>query len=312
MSFSRVACIGAGLIGQGWAAIFSTRCTSVMLQDVSESLVEKGLGQVRRNLDFLESHDFLGRGEADRALARIHTTTSIERAVSDSEYVQESVPDNYEIKKRVFREMDRVAPGDAILASSASGLLMTEIQQVVSRPERCVLAHPMLPPHLLPCVEIAGGRKTAPATVALTKEFMEYLGKVPVVLNVEVPGYIVNRLQAALLRESLDLVEKGVASAEDVDNAFRTGIGLRDPILGPFLRIHLAGNGIENFFKTLGDSYRVRWESMVNWTAIPSGTAATASKAVREMQIVRDKTIEEIAAWRDEMLVRILKAVGKE
>ncbi|MDD5204765.1 MAG: 3-hydroxyacyl-CoA dehydrogenase NAD-binding domain-containing protein [Desulfobacterales bacterium] len=312
MNISRVACIGAGLIGQGWATVFSIRCSSVILQDTSESLLQEGLNQVGRHLSFLASHDLLDRGEADRAFERIHTTTAIEEAVSDASYVQESVPDNYEIKKIVFADMDRFAPADAVLASSASGLLMTEIQKVVSRPERCVLVHPMLPVHLLPCVEIAGGRKTSPETVALAKRFMEYLGKAPVVLKVEVPGYIVNRLQAALLRESLDLVEKGVASAEDVDKAFRTGIGLRDPILGPFLRIHLAGNGVENFFRTLGDSYRVRWESMVNWTAIPSSTAASACKAVRQMRVIRDKTIEEIASWRDEMLVKILKAVGKE
>jgi 3-hydroxyacyl-CoA dehydrogenase len=312
MNISRVACIGAGLIGQGWATVFSIRCSSVMLQDISESRLEKGLNQVRKNLDFLESHDLLSVGEADRAFKSIHASTAIEEAVSEAAYVQESVPDDYEIKKTVFREMDRFAPADAVFASSASGLLMTYIQEVVSKPGRCVLAHPMLPVHLLPCVEIAGGRKTSPETIALTKRFMKYVGKAPVVLNVEVPGYIVNRLQAALLREALDLVEKGIASAEDVDKAFRTGIGLRDPILGPLLRIHLTANGIENIFKNYADSYRNRWESMVSWTAIPSSTAAAACKGVREMEIVRNGTAEEIAGWRDEMLVKILKAVGKE
>jgi 3-hydroxypropionate dehydrogenase (NADP+) len=310
MSITSVACIGAGLIGQGWATVFSTRCSKVMLQDVSESCLQNGLRQIRKNLDFMESRDLLGPGESDRAFRRIVATTRIDEALADVQYVQEAVPDRYEIKKPVFREMDRFAPEDALLASSASGLLMTEIQEAVSRPGRCVLVHPMLPVHLLPCVEIAGGKRTSPETIDRVRGFMEEMGKAPVVLNCEVPGYIVNRLQAALLREALDLVEKGVASAEDIDKAFRTGIGLRDPIMGPLLRIHLAANGVENFFQRYADSYRNRWQSMADWTAIPSRTATIASERIREMEMVRTRTVEEIAQWRDEMLVRLLKALG--
>lgn len=309
MRITRVACIGAGLIGQGWATVFSIRCSKVMLQDVDESRLEKGLQRIRKSLQFLETHDLLGRGESERAFRRIVSTTRVAEALSDVQYVQESVPDHYEIKKPVFRELDGLTEADVILASSASGLVMTEIQKVASRPERCVLVHPMLPVHLLPCVEIAGGGQTSRETVDLARRFMEDLGKSPVVLNHEVPGYIVNRLQAALLREALDLVEKGVASAEDVDKAFRTGIGLRDPILGPLLRVHLAGNGIENFFKNYADSYRNRWESMANWTVIPPETAKLVSAKVLEMEQVRTRSIEEITEWRDEMLVRLLKAL---
>lgn len=309
MGITRVACIGAGLIGQGWATVFSTRCSKVTLQDIDGSRVEKGLQQVRRNLEFLEAHDLLAPGESVRAYRRIVCTTRVPEALSGAQYVQESVPDRYEVKRPLFREMDRLAGEDVILASSASGLLMTEIQKEVSHPARCVLAHPMLPVHLLPCVEIAGGAGTSARTVELTARFMEGIGKSPVVLNREVPGYIVNRLQAALLREALDLVEKGVATAEDVDKAFRTGIGLRDPIMGPLLRIHLAGNGIENFFENYSESYRSRWETMAGWTAIPPSTARVAAAGVRAMETVREKSIEEITLWRDEMLVRLLKTV---
>jgi len=198
------------------------------------------------------------------------------------------------------------------LASSASGLLMTEIQKVTTRPERCVLAHPVLPAHLIPLVEIVGGEHTSPSTVKATRDFMKSIGKTPVVLNREVPGYIVNRLQAALLREAIDLVHKGVASASDVDTAFCMGIGLRDPIIGPFLRIHLAGSGVERFIENFSRSYQYRWETMETWTSIPPSAAKSIIKGVNEMEVVRTKTLEEIKSWRDEMLVKILKLLGEE
>jgi len=212
----------------------------------------------------------------------------------------------------VFRQMDEVAPHHAILASSSSGLLMTEIQKVTKRPQRCVLVHPALPVYLIPVVEIAGGEQTSRETVMTTTHLMEALGKTPVLFEREISGYIVNRLQAALLREAMSLVDKGVASAEDVDKAFCMGIGLRDPIIGPFLRIHLAGNGIEGFLMNYSQSYHLRWETMETWTSIPPSAAEKVVKQVKEMEIVRSKTLEEIASWRDEMLIRLLKLIRGE
>ena len=138
---------------------------------------------------------------------------------------------------------------------------------------------------------------------------MKRLGKVPVLLKREVPGYIVNRFQAALLREAIDLVDKDVASAEDVDKAFCMGIGLRDPIVGPFLRIHLAVNGIERFIENYSQSYRNRWETMDTWTSIPPSAVKKVIRSVKEMEVVRTKTLEEIKNWRDEMLVKLLKLI---
>jgi len=312
MSIERVACVGAGLIGQGWATVFSSQGLEVIMQDRSEELLNESLKRIQMNLNFLEAHNLLLKGEAHGSIERITTTTHIPDAVSHADYVQESVPDNYDIKKRVFKEMDDAAPAHAILASSTSGLLMTEIQKVTTRPERCVLAHPMLPVHPIPAVEIVGGEQTAQETVAWTREFMASLGKAPIVLNREVPGYIVNRLQAALLREAIDLVDKGVASPEEVDTAFCRGIGLRDPLISPFLRIHLAGNGIEGFIEHFSQSYRYRWETMETWTAIPPSAIGAIVKGMKDMAIVREKSLGEIGAWRDEMLVKILKLIGQD
>ena len=310
MEIIKVACVGAGLIGQGWATLFSSKGLEVILQDLNETILEQSVAAVRSNLMFLEANNFLKKNESDAALKRIKIGTSISEAVAHADYVQESVLDNYDLKREVFKEMDKASPDHTILASSSSGLLMTKIQRVTARPLRCVLVHPVLPLHLLPLVEIVGGKQTSAETVMAAYDFMKRLGKTPVLLKREVPGYIVNRLQAALLREAIDLVDKGVASPEDVDKAFRTGIGLRDPIIGPFLRIHLAGNGVERFIKNYAQSYRNRWETMETWTSIPPSAAKKIIRGVEEMEAVRTKTMEEIKNWRDRMLVKLLKTLG--
>ena len=312
MDIHKVTCIGAGLIGQGWATLFSSAGLEVILQDVTETVLEKAMKDVKSNLMFLEVNNLLKQGEADTALKRIEMSTLIGEAVRNADYVQESVPDDYDFKKQVFREMDIAAPEHAILASSSSGLLMTEIQKATTRPQRCVLVHPVLPVYLIPLVEIVWGDQTSHETVMATCDFMKRLGKIPALLKREVPGYIINRLQAALLREAIDLVDKGVASAEDVDKAFCMGIGLRDPIVGPFLRIHLAGDGVERFIENFSQSYRHRWETMETWTSIPPPAAKKIVKSVKEMEVVRTKDLEEIKDWRDQMLVKLLKVVHGE
>ena len=312
MEIRKVACVGAGLIGQGWATLFSSAGLEVILQDVTETVLENSIERVRSNLMFLEANQLLKRGKADVALKKIKMSTLIGEAVRDADYVQESVPDNYDFKKQVFREMDIAAPDHAILASSSSGLVMTEIQKATLKPQRCVLVHPALPVYLLPLVEIVGGEQTDRETAMAAYDFMKRLGKNPVLLKREVPGYIINRLQAALLREAIDLVDKGVASAEDVDKAFCTGVGLRDPIIGPFLRIHLAGDGVERFIENFSQSYRNRWETMETWTSIPPSAVKKIISGVKEMDVVRTKTLDEIKSWRDEMLVKFLRLVNEK
>ena len=311
MDIHKVVCVGAGLIGQGWATLFSSAGIEVTLQDVTETVLEKAIEGVKSNLTFLEAKNLLKQGEAEVALKRIKRSRLIGEAVRDADYVQESVPDHYDFKKQVFTEMDVAAPDHAILASSSSGLLMTEIQKATRKPGRCVLVHPVLPVYLIPLIEIAGGEQTSRETLTATYDFMKRLGKVPVLLKREVPGYIVNRFQAALLREAIDLVDKGIVSAEDVDKAFCMGIGLRDPIVGPFLRIHLAGDGVERFIENYSQSYRYRWETMETWTSIPPSAAEKVVKGVKEMEMVRSKKLEEIKIWRDEMLVKLLNVLRK-
>lgn len=312
MEIKKVACVGAGQIGHGWATLFALEGYKVNLQSRKVATLKKAMALIRSNIEFLRQKGLIKKDEVETAFNRIETTRSIEEAVSGVEYVQESVAERYDVKKDVFKKMDASASEHTILASSTSGLLMTEIQKATTRPERCVIAHPILPTYLMPLVEIVGGEKTSRETVPATYNFMLKIGKTPVLLNREVPGHIVNRLQAALLREAIDLVDEGVASVEDVDKAFCMGIGLRDPILGPFLRIHLAGGGVERFINNYSQSYSYRWKTMETWTSIPYSAAKKVIKGVNEMEVVRTKTLEEIERWRDEKLVRLLKVISEE
>jgi 3-hydroxypropionate dehydrogenase (NADP+) len=306
-TIQNVACVGSGLIGQGWATLFAAAGYGVTMQDLSDDQLKNATRQVDLNLKLLEDNGRVSNETAAGAYQRIRTTLSLAEAVKGADYIIESVPDNYPVKKTVFKEMDALAPADTILASSSSGLLMSEIQTVVTRPERCVLAHPFLPVHLIPLVEVVGGEQTVPETVEITCRLMEKIGKTPVRLKKEVSGYIVNRLQAAVLREAIDLVANGVASAQEVDRAFCNGMGMRDPFIGPLLRAHLAGDGIESFLEQYAESYRLRWESMAAWNTVSSQMRETLVNSIKEMPIVRDKSLAEIKNWRDKMLMEILK-----
>jgi len=302
-----VACVGSGLIGQGWATLFAAAGLGVVMQDISDEKLTSALEQVRLNLIHLADNGRLQTGTAAGAHKLIRTTLNLAEAVDDADYILESVPDKYSAKKPVFKEMDALAPPDTILASSSSGLLMSEIQTAVTRPQRCVLVHPFLPVHLLPLVEVVGGEQTVPQTVEITCRLMEKIGKAPVRLKKEVSGYIVNRLQAAILREAMDLVASGVASAAEVDQAFCTGMGMRDPFIGPLLRAHLAGNGIESFVAHYAESYQLRWGSMAAWNTVSPQVRDAVVDSVNAMPMVRDHSLEDIKRWRDKKLMEMLK-----
>ncbi len=311
MEIKKIGCVGAGLIGCCWATLFSARDIDVTIQDTSENILDSSIERIESNLDFLEKNNLLGDNKAKTALKRIKTTLNLAEAISQVDYVAESVPDKYPIKKKIYREMDKLTPESTILASSSSGLLMTEIQKVTTKPERCVMAHPILPLHLIPLVEIVGGEMTSKDTIMKTREFMIQLGKIPIVLKKEVPGYIINRLQAAVLREAISLVANGVASANDVDRAFCMGTGLRAPIFGPYLRAHVAGGGIESFIEKLHQSYKIRWKSMETWTEIPHSAIQKVIESVNEMEAIRTKPLKEIEILRDEKLIQILRLLSK-
>ena len=305
----KVAIVGTGLIGAGWAAFYASKGLAVSLFDADTSARQAGRERTLTYLASLREHGLLDPEDHERAVAGVAVTGDLSEAVEEAGLVQESVTERYDVKKDVFRQIDRAAAPGAIVASSSSGLLISELQTVMEHPGRSLIAHPFNPPHLIPLVELVPGKQTAPKVLAEAKALFESLGKVPVVLNKEVPGHIANRLQAAVWREAIDLVLKGVASVADVDKALAAGPGIRWALLGPHMIFHLGGGpgGMEHFIEHVGVSWDKLWTDMASWTSLPAGTTGALVSGVREE--AGQRPLEEIARWRDEKVAQLLKVI---
>jgi 3-hydroxypropionate dehydrogenase (NADP+) len=314
MKIRRIACVGAGLIGHSWATLFAWKGYEVFLQDISEAALQSALSNIKKNFEFLVQKGILDDRICLEAFDRIRITRSLEEAVKDSDYVQESIFEEYGAKRKVFRLMDAMAPPDTILASSTSTLRISKIQKAVKRPEKCITVHPWNPPHLMPLVEIVPGRATSQQTVEEARSLMEKLGKIVVLQKKEIPGTIGNRLAAALWREAIDLVDKGVASLEDIDKAVSAGPGLRWAILGPHISYHLAGGkgGIEYYLRHLGPAMEDRWKSLAKWTSIPPSAREKLVEGIKAYGPLKERPAEEMARWRDEKLIELLKILYKQ
>ncbi len=302
----RVACIGSGLVGQGWAALFALNGYEVVLQDITEEKLVEAIERTAHHINTLVNAK-LAQG-LDEAVARLRSTTSLEEALDGADFVVESVFESLEVKCPLFAEMDRIAPANVVLASSTSGFMMSDIAKDMElHPERAIVAHPWNPVHLVPLVELSPGEKTSQGTVDLTYRIMEDIGRVPVVLKKEVLGFIANRLSAVLWREALDLVDQGVASVEEVDKAIRAGPGIRWAIMGPYLTYHLGGGkgGIEYIMRHIGVK-KAKWlETAATWTMQPESVVQKAVDGVNDM--VGATALEELEAKRDEYLIALNK-----
>jgi 3-hydroxyacyl-CoA dehydrogenase len=227
-------------------------------------------------------------------------------AVKDADLIQENGPERIEFKKKLYGQLDELLPAEVIIASSSSGLTMSEIQSAcASHPERCVIGHPFNPPHLVPLVEIVGGAKTSEETIQRVANFYTALGKRTVRLRKEVPGHVANRLQAALSREVYHLVAEGVVSASDVDTALSWGPGLRWGLMGSLLLNHLGGGqgGIEHFFEQFAGPMTAWWK-VLGQPVLTTEVQKKLVESVREE--VGERSIEELATVRDEMLLELI------
>jgi 3-hydroxyacyl-CoA dehydrogenase len=263
-------------------------------------------------LDGLAQYGLIEKSLAKKMKGNISSASSLEQAVSDADYVQESASENFETKIPLFSEMDAIAKPDTILASSSSSLPMTQVQISVKRPGRCVVAHPFNPPHLVPLVEIVPGNQTTPQTVEDVRTFFNSLGKMPVVLKKETTGFIANRLAAALWREAIDLVLKGVASVQDVDRALFAGPGIRWAFMGQHLIYHLGGGagGYDYFIKHIGKAFEDIWKDMATWNEISDDAK---NKLVQGMdEVMSGKKLTDVAQWRDKKIVGLLKTIYGE
>jgi 3-hydroxyacyl-CoA dehydrogenase len=234
-------------------------------------------------------------------------TPDIAQALAGADLVQENGPERIEFKQKLYGQLDELLPPDVIIASSSSGLTMSEIQKgAVSHPERCVIAHPFNPPHLIPLTEIVGGAKTSEATIRRAAEFYTSIGQRTVRLNKEMPGHVANRLQAALSREVYYLVAEGVVSAADVDTALSWGPGLRWGVMGSMMLNHLGGGpgGIEHFFQQFTGPMTAWWKTLGSPVLTPDVQRKLIDSVHAE---AGSRTIEELEAERDEVLLGLIE-----
>lgn len=236
-----IAVIGAGVMGSGIAQTFAQAGYAVRLQARREETLRAARDRITENQEAMVRAGLLAGAAARDALARIHTTTSLEEAVAGCQFVSESVPEDLAMKHEVFAALDQHAPREVVLSSDTSGLSIGAIAAATTRPEVVVGFHWMNPPHLMPPIEVIRGQRTAEAAVNLTCDLARRIGRVPIRVEKDVPGFLWNRLQLALVREALHVVEQGIASPEAVDQAITVGLGLRWAAGGPLRLMDLGG-----------------------------------------------------------------------
>jgi 3-hydroxyacyl-CoA dehydrogenase len=297
----RVAVLGAGTIGASWAAWFLARGMQVTVWDpapAAQDLVRRFVANAWPALRQLGLAD----GASPDAWRFVPTP---EQAVGDAQFVQENAPERIELKRALFARIQDALPADAVLASSTSGLIMTDMQAGLRIAPHMVTGHPFNPPHLIPLVEVVGGKETAPATIAWCLDFYRHVGKQPIHLRKEAAGHLANRLQAALWREAVSAVVSGLASVEDVDTAITAGPGLRWAIFGPHMTFHLGGG--EGGMAHMLDQFRPAFETWWSTMRTPALTEDTCRRIIEGVQAeAHGRGIAELAAERDRKLLALL------
>jgi 3-hydroxyacyl-CoA dehydrogenase len=297
----RVAIIGTGVIGASWAALFLAKGIDVAATDVApgaEARLHEFLDAARPQLESL--------GAVCDQPGQLSFHADLADALKGADLVQENGPERLDFKRTLYEQLDALLDGDVIIASSSSGLTMSAIQTACARhPERCVIGHPFNPPHLIPLVELVGGKLTSEDTIERLAGFYTSLGKRTIRLNKEVPGHVANRLQAALWREVVHLVSEGVVSVADADTAVCWGPGLRWGVMGPTQLFHLGGGqgGIEHFFDQFTGPMTAWWSVLGNPTITPALRRIVVDGVTAQ---AHGRSIDELAADRDAMLMGLL------
>lgn len=240
----KIAVIGAGLMGHGIAQIFALHGFQVSLSDIGAGILDTALTNIRANLTLLNEHGIIQDQAVEPAMAKISVTTEMAQAVDGADFVIEAAPENLELKQKIFNDLDTICPPETILASNTSVMSITEIGTNTRYRERVVGTHFWNPPYLIPLVEVVRSENTADAVMDRTIDILGRIGKHPVRVNKDVPGFVGNRLQHALWREAISIVEHGIADAATVDECVKYGFGLRLPILGPMENADLVGTDL--------------------------------------------------------------------
>ena len=302
-----VAIVGTGLIGASWAAQYLANGVDVIATDPGPNAELNLRKWVDEAWELLTVTGLASGASRDR----LTFTADIKEAVSKADFVQESVPERALLKSKVFAQMDEVAPPETILASSASGITMDVIQSGCKHhPERCVIGHPFNPPHVIPLVEVVGGAKTSEAVIERAMTFYASIGKKPIRLRKAVSGHVGNRLQAALYREILYLIQKGVVSVEDADIAVCYGPGLRWGVMGPNLQWHLGGGpgGISHFVAQFMDGFAGLMKKLEMPEITPELRQAIIDGVLKE---ANGQSVEQLAQAENKVVLEILALRAK-
>lgn len=309
MSGRAVAVVGTGVIGAAWAALFLSRGYLVRAHDPAPGARDRLTAEIESSWPALTA---LGTAQRQPPLDRLTWSDDIAGAVADADFVQESGPEMLDLKQAVTAEIDEHAPGGTVIASSSSGLRPTQIQAACGRhPERVLIGHPFHPAHLIPLVEVVGGAQTSPEAVDTAMTFYAAAGKHPIKVRQELPGHVVNRLQAALWREAYSLVERGVVTVAEVDAAITSGPGLRWAVVGPFAGQHLSGGagGIARNLEHLGPPMVAWWEELGH----PAWTPELVQRVIDQMSAeMAGMSTDRLAAARDRLVLAILTAKAAE
>jgi carnitine 3-dehydrogenase len=301
----RIAIVGTGVIGASWAAQYLARGFDVVATDPApnaEANLRKyvdGAWKVLTNIGL----------SAGASRDRLSFTTDMKEALSGADFVQENGPERPDFKMKLFADMDEATPPDSIIASSSSGITPSVMQTKCARPERVLVGHPFNPPHVIPLVEVVGGVKTALDAIQRAMQFYAAIGKKPVRLHKELPGHVANRLQAALYREVMYLIQQGVLSVEDADDAVSYGPGLRWGVMGPSLQWHLGGGpgGIKHFMEHLMEPLAGMMKALGTPDITPDLKQTIVEGVMRE---AASRSVEQLAQEENELLVELLRLRG--
>ncbi|MFI2614606.1 3-hydroxyacyl-CoA dehydrogenase NAD-binding domain-containing protein [Streptomyces sp. NPDC018584] len=302
----RVACIGAGVIGGGWVAHFLARGYDVTAWDPAPDAEPRLRRLISAAWPALTQLGLANGASQDR----LTVTATLEEAVADAEFVQESAPEKLELKRDLLAKLDAAAPAGVVIASSTSGYPMTDMQTEAADPGRLVVGHPFNPPYLIPLVEVVGGERTDAEAVTWASRFYEIAGKSVITMKNEVPGFIANRLQEALWREALHMVASGEATVQEIDDSITEGPGLRWAFMGPMLTFALAGGegGMAHMLDHFGPSLKAPWTRLEApeldkklYDAVVAGCDEEAA----------GRSIADLVAERDQGVIDVLRATGR-
>jgi L-gulonate 3-dehydrogenase len=301
---AKVCVVGTGFVGRAWAISFARAGHEATLWDAAPSAPAAALAYIERLLPDLAEHDLLSGSSPAEIRARMHVAATLDEALAGADHVQENTPEDVETKREIFARLDALAPPDAILASSTSAILPSKFTEKLKGRARCMVVHPINPPYLIPAVEVVPAPWTDPAAVERTAAFLRAAGHAPIVMKREIDGFVMNRMQGALLEEAFRLVAEGYVSPQDVDVGIRDGLALRWSFMGPFETIDLnAPAGVRDYVERYQGIYAAIFPT-VQWRADWAGPVLDTIEADRRAKTPAD-ALQERQRWRDRRLMAL-------